>query len=541
MTAKRLVVIGLVGTVFDQGRGPTRWEKWRPSVAVCQHEDLLVSRFELLHDLKFSGLAEQIAADVRSVSPETEVRPHIVQFDDAWDFQEVYGNLHDFASQYPFNLDEEEYLVHITTGTHVAQICMFLLAEARYFPAKLLQTAPPSRWGTGPGTFDVVDLDLSRYDRLASRFAREQQESTSMLKSGIETRNQRFNLLIERIEKVAIASKAPILLTGPTGAGKSQLARRVYELKKARRQLAGAFVEVNCATIRGDGAMSSLFGHKRGAFTGAVADRPGLLRAADGGLLFLDEVAELGPDEQAMLLRSLEDKRFLPVGSDKEQQSDFQLIGGTNCDLREAVRDGRFREDLLARINLWTFNLPPLRERREDIEPNLRYELDQFARRGGAKVTFNKEAQECFLKFATGPEATWPGNFRDLNAAITRMATLAGGGRITVDLVSEEIERLRGQWLSSDGDPRCEPVLERHLTREQLESIDPFDRIQLAEVIRACEASRSLSEAGRLLFSVSRQRKGSANDADRLRKYLARHGLDWRTISGVRDSGEPSA
>src|SRR5262249_21144841 len=116
---------------------------------------------------------------------------------------------------------------------------------------------------------------------------------------------------------------------GPTGAGKSQLARRIYELKVARHQIAGAFVDVNCATLRGDAAMSTLFGHRKGAFTGAVQDRPGLLRAADGGLLFLDEIGELGLDEQAMLLRAVEEKRFLPVGADKEVASDFRLIAGT--------------------------------------------------------------------------------------------------------------------------------------------------------------------------------------------------------------------
>ena len=108
-------------------------------------------------------------------------------------FRTVYAALHDFARSYPFNVEEEDYLIHITTGTHVAQICLFLLAEARYFPGKLVQTAPPTKWGSGPGTFDLVDLDLSKYDRLASRFAQEQRESASILKSGIETRNEQFN------------------------------------------------------------------------------------------------------------------------------------------------------------------------------------------------------------------------------------------------------------------------------------------------------------------------------------------------------------
>ena len=137
-------------------------------------------------------------------------------------------------------------------------------------------------------------------------------------------------------------------------------------------------MDVNCATPRGDGAMSALFGHTKGAFTGALKDRPGLLRTADGGVLFLDEIGELGSDEQAMLLRALEEKTFLPLGSDRESHSDFQLIAGTNRDLFAAVREGRFREDLLARINLWTFSLPGLRARPEDIEPNLQFELDQI-------------------------------------------------------------------------------------------------------------------------------------------------------------------
>ena len=147
-----------------------------------------------------------------------------------------------------------------------------------------------------------------------------------------------------------------------------------------------------------------------------------------------------------MSLRAVEEKRFLPVGSDKEAKSDFQLIAGTNRDLQQSVRAGQFREDLLARINLWTFQLPALRERSEDIEPNLKYELDQFTAHSGSRVSFNKEARAKFLRFATSAEAVWSGNFRDLNGAITRMATLAAGGRISVDIVTVEIERLKRAW-----------------------------------------------------------------------------------------------
>ena len=531
------VVIGVLGSTLDRG-GPDRWAQWRPTVDLCRHEDLLIRRFELLTQAQFRRLATEVVSDLRAVSPETEVRVHELALDDPWDFEEVYGVLHDFTRGYPFRPDDENYLVHMTTGTHVVQICLFLLTESRDIPGRLVQTSPPHRRTEGgPGECTIIDLDLSKYDRLASRFHRVQREGLSFLKSGIDTRNAGFNRLIERIEQVAIASRAPLLFTGPTGAGKSQLARRVYELKRARRQIEGAFVEVNCATLRGDAAMSALFGHVRGAFTGAVQAREGLLRAADGGALFLDEIGELKDDEQAMLLRALEDKTFLPVGSDREVRSDFQLIAGTNRDLARAVAAGRFRDDLLARINLWTFRLPGLRERVEDLEPNLDYELDQWAARHGTRVTFNKEARAAFLRFAASPEAAWTANFRDFNAAVVRMATLAAGGRVTTEVVADEIARLQAHWAPAGREGADDP-LRRYLPAERVATLDRFDRAQLAEVLRVCAIAPTLSEAGRMLFAVSRQRRTTANDADRLRKYLARFGLTWADIVERRRAGD---
>ncbi|CUS44732.1 MAG: RNA repair transcriptional activator RtcR [Pseudomonadota bacterium] len=529
---KPLTVIGFLGSTLDASKfGPSRWSKWRPSVGLTMHEDLRVDRFVMLHGETHRRLAEFIAEDIASVSPETTVDRHIINFADPWDFEEVYGKLLDFTRSFAFDPEAQDYLVHITTGTHVAQICLFLLTEAHYLPGRLLQTQPQRGMPTGaPGTWNVIDLDLSRYDSIATRFAAASAESTSFLKSGIDTKNAPFNRLIDEIEQVAVRSRAPVLLIGPTGAGKSQLARRIYELKKLKHQVQGPFVEVNCATLKGDGAMSALFGHKKGAFTGAAADRPGLLRTADTGMLFLDEIGELGLDEQAMILRAIEDKRFLPVGADKEVSSDFQLIAGTNRDLGRAVAEGRFRDDLYARLNLWTFALPGLAERREDIEPNLDYELDRFAEREGTRVTFNKEARDRYLAFATSLDAIWAGNFRDLAASVTRMATFSPKGRIDSDGVASEIGRLTRLWTSESmgGDDG----LDRLLDDMALAALDPFDRVQLAHVIATCRRSRSLSEAGRALFAASRARRTSSNDADRLRKYLTRFGLEWGQVSG---------
>lgn len=520
---KRRVVIGVLGTVLDKrGKRANRFKKWRPTVGLCQQADFPIDRLELLHQPRDENMAQRLADDVAQLSPHTDVRPHTVTINDPWDFEEVYAAFLDFATHYPFDTENEEYLVHITTGTHVAQICWFLLTEARYLPASLLQTSPAPKGSSdeaiAAGEYSIIDLDLSRYATLTSRFQHEQQQSVSFLKAGIETRNTTFNKLIDQIERVALRSKAPILLTGPTGAGKSFLAKRIFQLRQSRHRVDGKLVAINCATLRGDNAMSTLFGHVKGAFTGALTPRAGLLREADGGVLFLDEIAELGLDEQAMLLKAIEEKTFFPFGSDKEVHSDFQLIAGTHRDMRQWIAEGRFREDLYARINMWSFALPGLTQRREDIAPNVEYELRRFTREQQSQVRFDKESRERYLSFACSPQAVWRGNFRELSASITRMATLAEKGRITLAVVDEEIARLQAEWQTAG---------EATIVNQE---IDLFERRQLETVLDVCRTSASLSEAGRVLFAVSRQKKASPNDADRLRKYLARFGLSWESI-----------
>jgi len=275
-----------------------------------------------------------------------------------------------------------------------------------------------------------------------------------------------------------------------------------------------------------------LFGHIKGAFTGAAHDRPGLLRSAHRGLLFLDEIGELGLDEQAMLLKAVEEKRFLPVGSDHEVQSDFQLIAGTNRDLSEDVISGRFREDLYARINLWSYSLPGLAGRPEDIEPNITYLLSRHAADTGSKVRFVREARERFMRFATSAQAPWTGNFRDLAAAVTRMATLADSAGIGESVVDAEIGRLQHLWRHHRS-PHARAIdqQQRRLADYGIGELDLFDAAQLETVVAVCRQSKTLSEAGRALFAVSRDAKSKPNDADRLKKYLARFGLDWEVVN----------
>lgn len=532
-------VFTLVGKTLDRastrrGKFEKRFERrWRPSVSLAAIDG--ITDLHLIYGESDRELAEQIADDVLVLNPSLSVHVDHVEFENPWDLASTYLTLDEYIRQRSDEMDgPEDWLFHITTGTHVQQICIFLLVESRHFVGRLVQSSPPDK-DHPYGGHQVIDLDLSQYAPIAERFALDRQVAVNTLKSGIATRNTQFNDMIEELEVVAARSTHPILLMGPTGAGKSALARRIHGVKHHFGLLQGPIVEVNCATLRGDNAMSALFGHKRGAFTGATSDREGLLRKADGGLLFLDEIGELGEEEQAMLLSAIEQKTFYPMGSDKPVTSDFQIVAGTNCDLRGESQGGNFREDLLARLNLWEFHLPSLRERPEDIEPNIDYELGRLSAELGMRIRFGGPARRQYLDFALSDQGLWLGNFRDLIASLTRMSTLAAGGEITVDVVEREIDRLHRIWNGNGvGNRQVEKIknaramvqLEHFLGSERCAQLDEIDRTILAKVLEVCMTSESVAEASRRLMGKSRERMEKPNDTNRLKAYVARWKVD---------------
>jgi NtrC-family two-component system response regulator AlgB len=207
-----------------------------------------------------------------------------------------------------------------------------------------------------------------------------------------------------------------VLLHGESGTGKTVLARRIHALSRRSHR---PFVVVNCPTLSEELLTSELFGHAKGAFTGAVRDQPGRVEAAEGGTLFLDEIGEITPSLQAKLLRFLEEKEFERLGENKTRHADMRTVAATNRDLEEHVRKGLFREDLLYRLNVIDLQLPPLRERREDVLRLARRFLVFFARSARRPAQELSSAAEAALL-----AYRWPGNIRELRNTIERAVIL---------------------------------------------------------------------------------------------------------------------
>jgi len=237
--------------------------------------------------------------------------------------------------------------------------------------------------------------------------------------------------VIERIEKVAPAN-ARVLILGENGTGKELVARAIHALSPRAQ---GPFVEVNCAAIPGELIESELFGHMKGSFTGAFADREGKFELADGGTLFLDEIGDMSLAAQAKVLRALEEGVISRVGSGKALRVDVRVIAATNKNVSAEIAAGRFREDLYFRLNVVPIEIPPLRARRADIPQLVEHFVAQFTEQSGlARKEFEKEAVKRLTAY------DWPGNIRELRNAVERLLILAAGPVVT----PEDVERLAG-------------------------------------------------------------------------------------------------
>ncbi len=257
--------------------------------------------------------------------------------------------------------------------------------------------------------------------------------------------------VLSQVAKVAPADST-VLITGETGTGKELIARAIH--KRSQRS-SRAFVSVNCAAIPRDLIASELFGHEKGAFTGASQRRLGRFESAEGGTIFLDEVGELPAETQISLLRVLQEREFQRVGGNETFQIDVRVVAATNRNLEAAIVEGRFRDDLFYRLNVFPIEVPPLRQRTEDIPLLVEYFIDRYASKAGKKIIgINKRSLELLQSYA------WPGNIRELQNVIERSVIICDSENLSVDET----------WLGRralPADSLAQPLSERLASQEK--------------------------------------------------------------------------
>jgi DNA-binding NtrC family response regulator len=314
------------------------------------------------------------------------------------------------------------------------------------------------------------------------------QQCSTDFKTVLVGRSQKTGKIRELIEKLG-RSKSSVMILGETGTGKEVVARAVHAAGPS-----GPFVPIDCATLAGSLMESELFGHVRGAFTGAFSPKAGLVEMANGGTAFFDEIGELGLDFQAKLLRLIQEKEFRPVGSVERRKVDLRVIAATNRDLTREVERGSFRRDLYYRLNVVTLRLPPLRDRKEDIRPL----AEHFLEKHGRRHLLTRECLDAMLAYA------WPGNVRELENAVERMVAMNSGPLLhTADLPSalqndmeaRKPERLFATAAASRtfrGDPASVPNRE-HSTPGPLPSLTEVERTAIVRAIEYTRGDRTLA------------------------------------------------
>ena len=276
-------------------------------------------------------------------------------------------------------------------------------------------------------TLKEAERKLQEHRRALIRVAPDVEEPL-----GIVAKSEAMLRLVDLARRVA-AVDSTLIITGESGSGKERIARLIHD--ESPRAM-GPFIAVNCGAITETLLESELFGHARGAFTGAHHDRPGLFEAASGGTLFLDEVAEVSPGMQVKLLRALQEREIRRVGENTSRRIDVRVVAATNRDLADAVAEGTFRQDLYYRLRVVELLVPPLRQRREDILPLARVLLAQAALRMKRKITeLTPRVADQILRYA------WPGNVRELENVMERAVALARGSRVEIEDLPEEVRQ----------------------------------------------------------------------------------------------------
>jgi len=375
---------------------------------------------------RFLEIARTVETLAGELGPQTVFNFVSLELDSPVDYEEIYTKLTAAVSVIIDNnrhLDPA-YSILLDPGTPQMQTVWFLLARSGFLRAELLQGVPPQFAG---GAYKVRRVDLSssvlpeisfvRNDRQPERGAEREAGEWILPEGGpsVVGEDPAFTAALENARRVA-GYGISVLVRGEPGTGKGIIARLVHEASARRSR---PFLALNCASIAPSLAESELFGHGKGAFTGADTERLGQIRAADGGTILLDEIGDLPLEIQPKLLRVLEERLLLPVGHDTEIPVDVRVIAATNRDLEELIAKGSFRRDLYDRLAQYTLTIPPLRERPTDIPLLLKHFVDQWNARYHESKQIGEEAMRLLMRYP------WPGNVRELANSVMQMCASA--------------------------------------------------------------------------------------------------------------------
>lgn len=434
-----------------------------------------------------------------------------IRLESVVDYEELYGTITATLAQLEesIQLSSCKLYVLLDPGTPQMQTIWFLLVHAGALKARLLQGIP-ARFGDGvyryrevrvnPDTFPIsISLAQSSND---SPLQPAEDEDSAEIPTGtgswismarpIVAASPAMRRLLDFVTRVARFDET-VLVTGETGTGKELIARSIHELSRP----AGPFVSINCAAIAQGLVESELFGHTKGAYTGATAERLGAFRTADGGTLLLDEVGELPLETQARLLRVLEEGEVSPVGADRSIPVEVRIVAATNRNLHEMVEEGAFRADLYERLRAIPIEVPPLRERGDDVRLLIEYLTGTWNQRHDADRGFSPTAIDALAAYH------WPRNVRQLSNVVKRLLTFSMTEEIDAETVREAIRQEQSPRQSTGSEHRA---AYRRIEPEHWTGTVPVD---LQEILRSLEqqwyatairhADHNMAEAARLL------------------------------------------
>jgi DNA-binding NtrC family response regulator len=366
---------------------------------------------------------------------------------------------------------------------------------------------------------------LIEIDRMIAR-TRLERENTQLKRAlkqqsgfpNIIGRNERVIRILDLVTQVA-PSRATILITGETGTGKELIAKAIHAHSLRANH---AFVPVNSGSVPSDLLESALFGHVKGAFTGAIAARKGYFETANKGTIFFDEIGTIGQETQAKLLRVIQEREFMPVGSTETVRVDVRIIAATNADLKKLVEDGKFREDLYYRLNVINLSLPPLRERKEDIPRLVEHFFAKYCRdnekfldaEGHSLLRFEPDAMQLLMDY------NWPGNVRELENAIERAVVLASQVTVPVDVLPDSILQAGGVRIRRDASgtlPADASLFEVVADFERRKIVETLETVNWSQTEAAEKLGIPLSTLNqkikRLNIEVRRKGPGGASPA----------------------------